>query len=183
MNKTIQKLPNGDFKVIKLLILALFLTTAMTAQTRMSITQDARLAFYGDDKGNEAYTPNLTLRFSQVFVEGKFFDPITVVEYEIADLNGGLYSRWGFGLGMNVNKLLPYTEFQFHLSSGFITRNGRSYANHELVGNISFGITDDISLILEGQRASRTDLKNQPIIYSGKIGLRFTLKNKPLFKD
>lgn len=165
----------------KLLTITAIILISLTAtsQTRLSITQDARLAFYGDDKGNESYTPNFTLRFSQAFSKGRWFDPITVLEYEIANLEGGLYSRSGFGIGINVNKLLPYSEFQFHLSSGFIFRNGRSYANSEMVGNISFAITDNISLILEGQRSIRNDLKGQPTIYSGKIGLRFEIGKKP----
>ena len=162
-------------------IILLITTLTTFSQTRLSITQDARLAFYGDDKGNESYTPNLTFRISQFFVEGRYLNPIVAIDYEIADLQGGLYSRMGIGIGININKLLPYTEFQYHLSSGIITRNGRSYASPEMVGNISFKITKKISFLLEGQRSVRNDIKGQPVIYSGKIGLRFEIFYKPTF--
>jgi len=167
-------------KVFLTLLLAVFVSSF--GQTRLTINQDARLAFYGDDKGNNSYTPNLTFRFTQFFINNNYFRPLTLVEYEIADLEGGLYARMGIGVGFNV-PLTKYMEGQFQFSSGYINRNGRSYASPEMVGNLSFKITDNVSLLLEGQRTIRNDLKGQPVIYSGKIGLRIQIFNKPCFEN
>ena len=161
--------------------IALITAITLTGQTRLTINQDAKLAFYGDDKGNNAFTSNLTFRVSQFIVKGEYFNPILIAEYELADLKGGYYERYGFGIGLNilVNK---YIELQGHFSAGFINRYDENYTNPELVGNIAFKMTKNVSLILEGQRSVRNDLKGQPIIYSGKIGFRINIFNKPVFK-
>lgn len=165
-----------------LTLTALMFSLSLFSQTRISLTQDARLAVIGDNKGNDAFTPNLTFRLSQAFVKGDYFNPFFAFDYEYANLAGGLYERAGFGIGINI-PIGQKIELQSHLSSGFIFRHGKKYSNYEIVGNFAYKIKEKLSIILEAQRTYRSDLSPDIIRYSGKIGLRLEISNTPLFKN
>ena len=157
---------------ITILILALSLSLSVTAQTRISLTQDARLAFVGDDKGNNAFTPNLTFRASQFINGTKDFNFLAYADYEHADLQGGSYNRAGIGFGLNFHKIIKNVEFQVMYGIGKIFRHQKTFDTWDLVGNISYKITPKLSLLIELQQTKRNDIYRQPFVYSGKVGFR-----------
>ena len=87
---------------MKTLIIFLLMAATATSQTRISLTQDVRLASIGDDKGNDPLTANFTIRGTQFIDKGRFISPIFALDYEYADLAETAYNRFGFGVGFNL---------------------------------------------------------------------------------
>lgn len=160
----------------KLLTLtALLIAFTLSGQTRFGVNQDVRLALQGDDKGNEAFTTNLTLRLSTALGKTDYLQTFAYGEYETADLVGGLYQRAGIGLGVSFNNWIKNFELNAMYGGGFIFREGESFANWDLTGQLVYNISPKIALTTEIQQTKRNDLNNQPFRYSGKFGIRITL--------
>jgi len=156
------------------LFLALLLYCSAVGQTKLSITQDPRLAFVGDDKGNTAFTTNITARLTQDLWGEGWVLPLAYVEYEYADLRDP-FNKIGLGFGLRVDYLIKDVEFTVLYGVNKTYRSYGTFANWDLVGNVGYKIASGLEVIAELQQTKRNDIKKQPFIYSGKLGLRFTL--------
>jgi hypothetical protein len=89
----------------KTTIILLLFSTFLTAQSDVSLnlSQDARLALFGDDKGNEALTPNIIARIDLQDNQRALGYYVVGLEYEYADLSESLYQRYSFNLGYTFN--------------------------------------------------------------------------------
>jgi len=162
----------------------LFATMATTAQTRIGLSQDARLALLGDDKGNEAFTPNITLRASQAIRTIEWFSFGVYVDYEYADLQD-TFHKWNFGFNPTFRLFYDKIELDVFYGGGRIYRgnSNKDFAHWELSGSISVKIKPRVYIFTELKRTWRSDLKPQKFVYSGFVGLRFHILDRPIFKD
>lgn len=170
-------------KKLVLVLLVMLFTSIGNAQFTVSALQDARLALVGDDKGNEAFTSNFIFNATQVISGNKYLNVVAFGEYEFGDLRGGYFKRLGGGFGLNFDNWINNFEFQATLGVNRITRNNNNFSAWSLNGDVIYNITNNVSVIMKLQQLNRTDLKNQPFIYSGFVGVRFKIFNKPLFDD
>lgn len=161
----------------KLLTLLIFLPLlAYTQGVTLNLSQDARLAFVGDDKGNEAFTPNfnigLELRGHQIKDHYFLLRP----EYEYADLQGGAFNRMSASFGVTFNKWVKNVDFTATAGGGMLWRNGLSGLH--AVGNfqITYNINNNIGLFIDSEFLQRSDLAYNVIRYSGKIGIKIGLR-------
>jgi hypothetical protein len=90
----------------KITIILLLFSTFLMAQSEvaLNLSQDARLALFGDDKGNEALTPNIIARIDLQDNQRALGYYVIGLEYEYADLSESLYQRYSFNLGYTFNQ-------------------------------------------------------------------------------
>lgn len=157
-----------------ILLFALFIAVTTTAQTRISLSQDVKLALAGDHLGNNPYTPNLTFRFSQFIAKDEYFKFLAYAEYEWAELSVD-YNRIGTGFGINLHNLIKNIELQAMYGINRIIRNNEYFASWDLTGQISYNLSPTVGIFAELQQTKRNDLKKQPFRYSGKLGIRLNL--------
>jgi len=176
-------------KLITILIMMLFASSAnaqFESNRKFKITalQDARLALFEDDKGNKPFTPNFILRASHLIKRDKDlnFNFFGAVEYEYGDLNGGSFNRVGVAFGLNFDEWIDNFEFQTMFGINEIYRGSDSYSAWSLNGSIIYNISNTLSIIAELQQLKRTDIKTQPFIYSGFIGVVYTPNLPKLLK-
>ena len=153
--------------------LLIFASAVMFSQTKVSVLQDLRLATIGDDKGNNAFTPNFTLRVNQRINGDRNFDFLAYAEYEHADLAGGSFNSAAVGFGLNFFTLVKNVEFQSMYGIGRIFRHGEVYNYWDLTGQIGYKLNDKFTILAEMQRTARTDISKY--VYNGSIGLRYKL--------
>ena len=139
----------------------------------VSIHQDGRLFFVGDDKGNEAVTPNVLLRFNLKCKQDKIGYGFIFPEVEFADLQGGDYYRYSLNGGYTFNQITPNLEASLTGGYGLIHRNGLAYRSFGCSGILSYKLGRfSPSLILQG--VDRTDINKFGI--SGFFGLEYNFK-------
>jgi hypothetical protein len=90
----------------KITIILLLFSTFLMAQSEvaLNLSQDARLALFGDDKGNEALTPNIIARIDLQDNQRALGYYVVGIEYEYADLSESLYQRYSLNLGYTFNQ-------------------------------------------------------------------------------
>jgi hypothetical protein len=89
-----------------LIILFLFVfSLSLKAQSdiALNISQDARLAFLGDDKGNDPFTADLIARIDLQDIQRKKGYYITGIEFEFANLDKIPYKRYSLNFGYTFN--------------------------------------------------------------------------------
>lgn len=143
------------------------------ATPTFQIVQDAKLAFVGDDKGNEAFTPNVIVRMSLDGYDKPTGFSSVIAEYEYAGLVGGEYHRWsaGYGHNVNLNRFTLTGSAQF----GFIARPGATMTG-VFTGDLAYYVTDNLAIVGSTQGTIRSDLKNSPFRVSNFIGIRWKFK-------
>lgn len=158
----------------------------------LSVHQDLRLLFVGDDHGNSSFTPDLSVRLEiEAFKLKKSSFPIYLgIEY--SDLNSASFQRFFIGIGF-VTKFY-FSEkfiFGFYIDHGIILRGKGSFLSEETMDESSFmglslnfettyPITEKLRLSLLYQAIDRRDLtsrfeSNFNIKGSVFLGVKFAL--------
>lgn len=159
----------------KLLILSiLFCSLSSTSQVLLNISQDARLAILGDDKGNDAFTINTNIALELRQDLGRT-DVVMRPEFEYANLAGGDLFRYSANFGLNFRDILPKTEFTTTLGYGLIHRNQMAYASFGANLQTTYFVTQRIGIFADAEFIQRNDVVNTPIRFSGKIGIKIKL--------
>lgn len=157
------------------LVFALLIGWSTTAQENITINiaQDARLAFLGDGHGNNAFTPNFTIRmefqgYSNNAKTGYiFFAP----EFEYADL-ARAYKRYSFNIGATLTAIerIPLSaSVGYGISEhygGYLAFSGNIQAGYRFSRTTIFG---------DMQIADRRELGL--IRISGFVGIKFNITN------
>tara|TARA_R100001230_G_C5658997_1_gene163720 strand:+ start:680 stop:1204 length:525 start_codon:yes stop_codon:yes gene_type:complete len=139
--------------------LLLFASIGANSQIRVGLYQDAKLAFYEDDYGNEPFTTDAVI-IIKFFNGGNRADSwskniMIYTSYEYADLAGGEYKRWGAGFGYEFNlwrfKIAPSYDY------GFIIRGFTTQSSNVML-DLSFRICDGLYINLLNSYTSRTDI-------------------------
>lgn len=145
---------------MKKIILTLFLATQIiTGQITTGIYQDAKLAFTQDDHGNDPFTLDAVILF-KLYNGGsgkKWAENILVnVNVELADLNGGFYTRYGLGAGykFEIRKLAIEPAFDY----GRVVRWNVAFDSFNLSTEIKYKINKRFSGGFLFQYTQRNDL-------------------------
>lgn len=131
----------------------------------LTVIQDGRLLLLGDDRGNEALTPNIIARVELQGLQRKVGYLVVPVEYEYADLSGGTYHRYSAGVGYTFNYMpIPMTDKVFELSFlaqyGMIVRfGGGTFDTFVFSNDIAFKVSDRLKLTVSHNLTNRNDLK------------------------
>jgi hypothetical protein len=161
----------------KLIYLLFFIPLISLSQgISMNLSQDARLAIVGDDRGNEAFTTNVNVaaEFRGWQKGSSYF--LMRPELEYADLQGGELYRMTANFGYTFNIWVKDVDFTATIGGGMLSR-------HELAGlhtqanlQTTWYFTKGVGLFLDSEFVQRVDLPKKFLGYSGKIGIKIILK-------
>ena len=105
-------------------ILLLFPLISLGQGVSLNLSQDARLALVGDERGNEAFTTNVNLGFELRGLQKGNSYFLMRPEIEYADLKGGELYRMTANFGYTFNKWVKNVDFTATIGGGMISRHG-----------------------------------------------------------
>ena len=147
---------------------------------KVSLYHDARLLLVGDDKGNNAITPNFLLKTE---ISIKKFSNSYLLAYpsiEYADLVGKNFKRYSLGAGYVVKSVYGKIGAGAYVDFGKIYRESEGFNSFSVSGELNYKINDKLKFICTQQLTYRKDLKvlynsSNPYVISGFIGLKYSL--------
>jgi hypothetical protein len=161
---------------MKLFIILLFPLLSFGQGISLNISQDARLALVGDERGNEAFTPNINVaaEFRGWQKGNSYF--LMRPEIEYAELKGGGLYRMTANFGYTFNKWIKNVDFTATVGGGMLSRHKLGGLHTQANLQLTWYFTKGVGLFLDSEFVQRRDLPNKFIGYSGKIGIKITLK-------
>ena len=161
---------------MKLFIILLFPLLSFGQGISLNISQDARLALVGDERGNEAFTTNVNVaaEFRGWQKGNSYF--LMRPEIEYADLQGGELYRMTANFGYTFNKWVKNVDFTATVGGGMLSRHGLGGLHTQANLQTTWYFTKGIGLFLDSEFVQRRDLPNKFIGYSGKIGIKIILR-------
>ena len=157
-------------------ILLLFPLISLGQGVSLNLSQDARLALVGDERGNEAFTTNVNLGFELRGLQKGNSYFLMRPEIEYADLKGGELYRMTANFGYTFNKWVKNVDFTATIGGGMISRHGLGGLHTQANLQSTWYFTKGIGLFLDSEFVQRRDLPKKFIGYSGKIGLKIILR-------
>jgi len=142
----------------------------------VNVSQDARLALVGDERGNGAFTTNVNLaaEFRGWQKGNSYF--LMRPELEYADLKGGELYRMTANFGYTFNKWIKDVDFTATIGGGMISRHKLGGLHTQANLQLTWYFTKGIGLFLDSEFVQRVDLPNKFVGYSGKIGIKIILR-------
>ena len=161
---------------MKLFIILLFPLLSFGQGISLNVSQDARLALIGDERGNGAFTTNVNLaaEFRGWQKGNSYF--LMRPEIEYADLLGGELYRMTANFGYTFNKWIKNVDFTATVGGGMLSRHGLGGLHTQANLQTTWYFTKGIGLFLDSEFVQRVDLPNKFIGYSGKIGIKIILR-------
>ena len=142
----------------------------------VNVSQDARLAIAGDERGNEAFTTNVNLGFElRGWQKGSSYF-LMRPEIEYADLKGGELYRMTANFGYTFNKWVKNVDFTATIGGGMLSRHGLGGLHAQSNLQTTWYFTKGIGLFLDSEFVQRIDLPNKFLVYSGKLGIKIMLR-------
>jgi hypothetical protein len=142
----------------------------------LNLSQDARLALIGDERGNGAFTTNVNLaaEFRGWQKGNSYF--LMRPEIEYADLQGGELYRMTANFGYTFNKWFKNVDFTATVGGGMLSRHKLGGLHTQANLQLTWYFTKVVGLFLDSEFVQRVDLPNKFLGYSGKIGMKIILK-------
>lgn len=146
-----------------LLFVSLLFVLSANGQSKMnlSIHQDVRLLFFGDNRGNEVFTPDLRAKIEfETFTlkTGSFY---LYIGLEYADLSSSVFQRFFVGFGyLTEFSFLKDFSFGLYLDHGLLIRGEGKFMGSSLNFETSYPIAKKLQLSLLYQAIDRNDLTN-----------------------
>ena len=165
--------------MIKKLTYLLFLFIPIISLSQgisLNVSQDARLALVGDERGNEAFTTNVNLGFELRGLQNGNSYFLMRPELEYADLKGGELYRMTANFGYTFNKWVKNVDFTATVGGGMLSRHGLGGLHTQANLQTTWYFTKGIGLFLDSEFVQRADLPNKFLTYSGKIGIKIILR-------
>ena len=161
---------------MKLFIILLFPLLSFGQGISLNISQDARLALVGDERGNKAFTTNVNVgaEFRGLQKGSSYF--LMRPELEYADLKGGELYRMTANFGYTFNKWFNNVDFTATIGGGMLSRHGLGGLHAQSNLQTTWYFTKGIGLFLDSEFVQRIDLPNKFVGYSGKIGIKILIK-------
>jgi len=161
---------------MKLFIILLFPLLSFGQGISINISQDARLALIGDERGNEAFTTNVNVaaEFRGWQKGNSYF--LMRPEIEYADLQGGELYRMTANFGYTFNKWFKNVDFTATVGGGMLSRHGLGGLHTQANLQTTWYFTKGVGLFLDSEFVQRIDLPNKFVGYSGKIGIKIILR-------
>jgi len=142
----------------------------------LNVSQDARLALVGDERGNEAFTTNVNLGFELRGLQNGNSYFLMRPELEYADLKGGELYRMTANFGYTFNKWIKDVDFTATVGGGMLSRYELGGLHTQANLQTTWYFTKGVGLFLDSEFVQRADLPNKFIGYSGKIGIKIILR-------
>ena len=142
----------------------------------LNISQDARLALVGDERGNKAFTTNVNVgaEFRGLQKGSSYF--LMRPELEYADLKGGELYRMTANFGYTFNKWIKDVDFTVTLGGGMLSRYELGGLHTQANLQTTWYFTKGVGLFLDSEFVQRIDLPNKFLGYSGKVGIKIILR-------
>ena len=142
----------------------------------LNVSQDARLALIGDERGNEAFTTNVNVaaEFRGWQKGSSYF--LMRPELEYADLKGGELYRMTANFGYTFNKWIKNVDFTAAVGGGMLSRHKLGGLHTQANLQTTWYFTKGIGLFLDSEFVQRVDLPNKFLVYSGKVGIKIILR-------
>ena len=142
----------------------------------LNVSQDARLALVGDERGNKAFTTNVNVaaEFRGWQKGSSYF--LMRPEIEYADLKGGELYRMTANFGYTFNKWIKDVDFTATVGGGMLSRHGLGGLHAQSNLQTTWYFTKGIGLFLDSEFVQRIDLPNKFLVYSGKLGIKIMLR-------
>ena len=161
---------------MKLFIILLFPLLSFGQGISINISQDARLALIGDERGNEAFTTNVNLGFELRGLQKGSSYFLMRPEIEYADLKGGELYRMTANFGYTFNKWIKNVDFTATVGGGMLSRHKLGGLHTQANLQTTWYFTKGIGLFLDSEFVQRVDLPNKFLVYSGKVGIKIILR-------
>ena len=157
-------------------IILLFPLLSFGKGISLNISQDARLALVGDERGNKAFTTNVNVaaEFRGWQKGSSYF--LLRPEIEYADLKGGELYRMTANFGYTFNKWIKDVDFTATVGGGMLSRHGLGGLHAQSNLQTTWYFTKGIGLFLDSEFVQRIDLPNKFLVYSGKLGIKIMLR-------
>ena len=163
---------------MKTIIYILFLIPfiSLSQGISMNLSQDARLALIGDERGNHPFTTNVNVaaEFRGWQKGSSYF--LMRPELEYADLKGGELYRMTANFGYTFNKWIKDVDFTATVGGGMLSRHGLGGLHAQSNLQTTWFFTKGIGLFLDSEFVQRIDLPNKFLVYSGKLGIKILIK-------
>jgi len=157
-------------------ILLFFPLISLGQGISLNVSQDARLALIGDERGNGAFTTNVNLaaEFRGWQKGNSYF--LMRPEIEYADLLGGELYRMTANFGYTFNKWIKNVDFTATVGGGMLSRHELGGLHAQVNLQTTWYFTKGVGLFLDSEFVQRIDLPNKFVGYSGKIGIKIILR-------
>ena len=157
-------------------IFLLFPLLSFAQGISLNISQDARLALVGDERGNEAFTTNVNVaaEFRGWQKGNSYF--LMRPEIEYADLKGGELYRMTANFGYTFNKWVKNVDFTATVGGGMLSRYELGGLHTQANLQTTWYFAKGIGLFLDSEFVQRVDLPKKFLGYSGKIGIKIILR-------
>ena len=167
----------------KLLFICCFIFSLYSysqSNIEISLQQDARLLFVGDDKGNDPITVNLLSKVEIPVYNFSKNHLSTYLSVEYADLAGKNFKRYAIGAGYVINSVYRKIGAGAYIDFGKIYREKDDYNGFSLSGELSYKISNRLKAICTWQITQREDLKalyncKEDYRVSGFFGLKYRI--------
>jgi hypothetical protein len=157
-------------------ILLFFPLISLSQGISLNVSQDARLALIGDERGNEAFTTNVNVAVEfRGWQKGNSYF-LMRPELEYADLKGGELYRMTANFGYTFNKWVKNVDFTATVGGGMLSRHGLGGLHTQANLQTTWYFTKGIGLFLDSEFVQRRDLPKKFLGYSGKIGIKIILR-------
>ena len=157
----------------KLLLILLFpLFTFSQEGISFSVYQDAKMAFVGDKRGNDALTINLRVRSEWQGKQLKGFYMFVAPEFEFAKLQKDYY-RYSANVGQRFNQFSKLIEMSYSLGYGLIVRNNISAKSFGADFETQININKSFAFLLNLQVVERSYWNL--LRTSGFLGIKYNL--------
>ena len=142
----------------------------------MNLSQDARLALIGDERGNHPFTTNVNVaaEFRGWQKGSSYF--LMRPEIEYADLQGGELYRMTANFGYTFNKWFNNVDFTATVGGGMLSRYELGGLHTQANLQTTWYFMKGIGLFLDSEFVQRVDLPKKFLGYSGKIGIKIILR-------
>ena len=152
------------------LLLISLASKAQEYRMNLSLYQDMRLLFIGDNRGNGMFTPNITLRFDTEIFNFKKSNVNLAFGLEYADLSSTSFNRFSLGVGFITEfSFLEKIRFGLYINHGIIFRRQGSYTGMSANFEATYPIFKKLRILLLYQVLDRIDLST---IYNTKNNIK-----------
>jgi hypothetical protein len=166
-----------DMKYKYLIVLLFSIPLTILGQgISLNVSQDARLALIGDERGNNPFTANVNVAAEFRGWQKNNFYFVKRIELEYADLKGGGLYRMTANYGMTFNKWVKDVDFTVTVGGGMLSRHGLGGLHTQANLQTTWYFTEGVGLFLDSEFVQRIDLPNKFVGYSGKVGIKIILR-------
>ncbi len=137
----------------------------------ISLQQDVRLFFFGDQIGNDPLTVNFLSKIEIPIYNLKKNHFSTYISVEYADIVGKDYKRYALGVGYVIRSIYGKIGAIAYVDFGKTYRQKVGCPTYSFSGELNYKINNRLKFIVTQQFTQRKDLE---VVYNSKNEYRFS---------